>query len=780
MRATLKRADRFPTEGVIFVAGSQERKSNYTASLSRSQGREGWSIIFRHPVRRDEVTGKVGKRVRRGLGTRDEAEARRLVDQMNSMLADEAYWNVTARSAAEQRFDERVAEIFYHQMVPEETDFSAVRESFIPLPSSENSDYRRVLLLGTTGAGKTTLVRQVIGTDPAKERFPSVSTAKTTVADTEIVLADGDYRASITFVSRDEVREYLEECISAAVLAAYREAGDEEVLRRVLIHVNQRFRFNYVLGNGPTLDTDDLEDEDEEDEDFEEEEGISPSELGQIDLSTTNELLGWAVVELRQIAQRHGEHLRKELMLSEDSDEQTQQTLDELFEEQLDEILREDESFHSIVDHLMDEIEKRFDILDAGEVRRTRQGWPLSWHWETDDRAAFIKEVLRFSSNYAPLFGRLLAPLVNGIRVTGPFAPSWSFGPRPDLVLIDGEGLGHTPESSAGVSTKVIKQLDEVDAVLLVDNATQPMQAAPVAAMQAIVSSGSVSKLLVCFTHFDAVQGDNLPSASAKEEHVLASAENVLTGIGEELGTFAERALRRRLQEGCFFVGGIQERLKPSKRRTISQLSSMLNAIDTIVERPEPVEARPVYDRMNLVLAVRAAAENFHDAWLARLGLKVKAGVPKEHWTRVKALTRRLAGGKEDQYDTLKPVADLYTQLQNRIYSQVQSPVGWEGAEPDEVEQQQAFDEFADEVHRRLLVLAKRRLWDEHIQEWQEAYNLHGRGSTFVRAEIIAGDVYDKAAPIPEVVPSLDRNRFLHEVIGAVEEAAEKVGVVLR
>jgi hypothetical protein len=454
--------------------------------------------------------------------------------------------------------------------------------------------------------------------------------------------------------------------------------------------------------------------------------------------------------------------------------------LDEIFEEQLDELLREDEAFHSIADRLIDEIEERFDMLNVGEVQRTRQGWPLSWRWETDDREAFIKQVLRFSSNYAPLFGRLLTPLVNGIRVAGPFAPSWSFGPRPNLVLVDGEGLGHTPESSSGVSTKVIRQLDNIDAVLLVDNATQPMQAAPVAAMQAIVSSGNVAKLLVCFTHFDAVQGDNLPSASAKEEHVLASAENVLTGIGEELGAFAERALRRRLQEGRFFVGGIQERLKPSKKRTISQLSSLLVAIDTIGEQPAMVEARPVYDRMNLVLAVRAATENFHDAWLPRLGLTVKAGVQKEHWARVKALTRRLASHWQDEYANLRPVANLYKQLQDRISAQVQNPVGWEGVQPSEAEQQQVFDRFSNEVHRRLIDLATRRLWDERIEEWQEAYNLRGRGSTFVRAEMIAEDVYRRAAPIPEVVPSPDRNRFLHEVIEAVEEAAGETGVVLR
>jgi hypothetical protein len=42
-----------------------------------------------------------------------------------------------------------------------------------------------------------------------------------------------------------------------------------------------------------------------------------------------------------------------------------------------------------------------------------------------------------------------------------------------------------------------------VAAVLLVDNAAQPMQAAPVAALKGIAVSGNASKLHVIFTHFD-------------------------------------------------------------------------------------------------------------------------------------------------------------------------------------------------------------------------------------------------------------------------------------
>src|SRR5207249_2015128 len=82
--------------------------------------------------------------------------------------------------------------------------------------------------------GTATLVRQLIGTDPAGERFPSTSTARTSIADMEIVFSSGPFRAAVTFLPRDEVRDYLEESMSAAALAAYQGDPDIEVLRRLL------------------------------------------------------------------------------------------------------------------------------------------------------------------------------------------------------------------------------------------------------------------------------------------------------------------------------------------------------------------------------------------------------------------------------------------------------------------------------------------------------------------------------------------------------------------
>lgn len=749
----------------------------YAATLSRSQGRNAWAVIFRHPARIDLNTGKP-LRVRQGLGTPVEEEANELKDQLNQMLSAEEFWSLAARAEAEKRFHRRVVEIFYHGMEPEESDFNAIREAVIPLPASNDSEYRRTLLLGTTGAGKTTLLRQLIGTDPENERFPSTSTAKTTVHETEVLLASGSYKAVVTFFPMDEIREHLNECISEAVLSAYRGEDDSDVLRKLLMHVNQRFRFNYILGNGPAAYA--PEDEDDEDDTALEE----PEEVGAesaIDLEATNALLARTLATLRGIAKDQGILLKEELGAI---DEKDQRVVDELFEEELDRRLREDEQFHRISDDLIDEIEHRFSLLTEGNVRRSKQGWPQSWSWETDDRQAFIKAVTRFSSNLASRFGRLLTPLVNGVRVAGPFLPDWNNGLQPKLVLLDGEGLGHTPKSVAAISTSLTKRIEAADAIVLVDNAVQPMQAAPVAAMKEMITSGNARKVFLVFTHFDEVKGDNLPNARAKEQHILASAENVLASIGEELGPFAERALRLRLKDACFFVGGIDARLslaKKSQKRTIGQFQSLLAAIDSIVEKPVPGQAKPVYDRMNLVLAVKNAAESFHDAWWPRLGLAYKPGVSKEHWKRVWALSRRLGTpGWGDEYDNLKPVADLRKQLQDRLYVFLQNPLRWEVAEPtDDAEKQRVFDSLANALSAKILELVARRVRAERMADWQTAFNQSGRGSSFARATIIGKQIYDRAAPIPDMTPSPDRNAFLHEVATLVDGVCAEGGASL-
>ncbi|MGE5829042.1 MAG: hypothetical protein ACM30G_11890, partial [Micromonosporaceae bacterium] len=252
-------------------------------------------MIFRHPALLDLRTNKPGRRVRYGLGTRDEDHASRLVTQVNELLTDQRWWSPTARTAAADRFDPRVVEIFFDKLESADRDSQELRESLVPLPSTGR--YRRVLLLGTTGAGKTTLLRQLIGTDPVEERFPTTATGRTTVADTEVITDDGPYTAVVTFFGLDEVRDHLVDCVLRAVLAATRGDGRDEVQRVLLQHPDQRFRFNYVLGDGePRQVPDGLDDLLGEPADPV---GLGPGlampELGNIDLAATTGRISAAV-----------------------------------------------------------------------------------------------------------------------------------------------------------------------------------------------------------------------------------------------------------------------------------------------------------------------------------------------------------------------------------------------------------------------------------------------------------------------------------------------------
>ena len=753
----------------------------YTASKTRSQ-RAGWSVTFRHPAVANPETGKSGKRVRYGLGTREDEAADVLVAQLNELLADERWWAQAAQAQAANRFDGRVIDIFYGPMQPEATDSRRVRDDLLPLPGRADG-YRTVLLVGTTGAGKTTVLRQLIGTDPIEERFPTTATGRTTIADTEVVLDEGDFRAAVTFFSLDEVAHHLEDCVLQAVVAAYRQEPRDEVRRSLLRHRDERFRFNYVLGEGAP----------------QEGQATAPGlaafarfaqarpdsgmpELGTLDSDDAPGVVEALVDRVLALAARQVAEIESELGPAVTDDDA--RALADLVEEGLDTRLRDDDEVHNLTDSLLDEMRKRFDLIgDVGVLRRTRQGWPVSWAWSTPDRAAFIRHLRRFTSNSKLGFGRLLTPLVDGVRVAGPFGPTWHDGDPARLVLLDTEGLGHTVDTASSISTKLTRLVTEADAVVLVDNAEQPMQAAPATFLRALARTGHGAKLHVCFTHFDAVEGDNLPTPADRAVHVLSACEGILSKIGADLGAFAERPLRARVRDASFFLADCHRALDAdaaTDELSVFEFRRLLESLERSGERPTLADTRPVYDRTNLVVAVRDAVEGFHRHWDALLGRAVSPDVQKAHWATVKALSRRFAVMNEDEYKNLQPVANLQAWLQDQAWLMLQSPVDWTAGEPSVDDKQALYDELANRLSERLLDLAHQRLSAERHQQWLDAFLRSGPGSTRERAGIIAERIYATAAPIPQATPAPQQNEFLHQVIELVRTTAADLGVELR
>ncbi len=701
---------------------------------------------------------------------------------MNVILSDQSWWNAAKRKEAERRFSKPVVEAFYDEIQAGRDDPEALRESHIRLPNAEDG-FSRVLFVGTTGAGKTSLLRQLIGSDPDDDRFPSTAPAKTTIADIEVIQADGPFEAAVTFFSEFQTQANIEECVIDAALAIFEKASVDKVADRFLNHRDQKFRLSYLLGGWRREGVGDEQDEMSFDEADEakgfEDEGTLTNEDQAANRAALEEYISRVEQLQKSVVASLTDELGVDLRVSGPDREAAQQFIEENFEGRI----TQEEGFHELVQDILEDVRSRFDFVQAGELSRRRSGWPDLWLFKSEDRAEFIRHIRWFSSNYWPQFGRLLTPLVDGIRVRGPLFADFIAG-QPKVAFIDGQGLGHTPDSSASVSTRVTRRFGQVDVILLVDNAQQPMQAAPLSVLRAVASSGHHDKLAITFTHFDQIKGQSLPTFDEKRAHVMASVLNALSSLRDVLGVSVVNAIEHGLDSRCFMLGGVDRQLAKLPSRAADYMRGQLGALVQFFEKailppPEP-DARPIYDPTGIGFAVQEAVSKFQGPWLARLGMGTYEGFSKEHWARVKALNRRIAGELDDEYDTLRPVADLVTQLRESISRFLNTPITWTRKPADEQEEQASIAHIRKMVNTALHDLAVRRLVQTHLAEWRVAYDdFSGPGSTRLRAVAIHG-IYDSAAPLPDAVITAPSVTFLSEIRRIVTSAIESNGGKVR
>ena len=745
---------------------------SYTASKSPSKDRPGFTVSFRHPCRSDSK-GKPGLKVRRGLGTTDSVEADRLVAQMNELLTDESWWNASRYNDALKAFDQVVVEAFYDGLQAGVANPVTLRDGVIPLPGRAEG-YARVLFVGTTGAGKTSLLRHFIGSHPDRDRFPSTSTAKTTVSDIEVIPDDGPYRVAVTFFSEHAIRTNVEDCVIAACSAVWDAMGDDKVADKLLHHADQRFRLSYLLGAWKSAG--DAVEEDDWDFGGSDRQKVVPiiddnEAVPAADVAALQAKLVGYVDRVKSIAEAKARAIKTELLPDPSTSrlEDVQAAL-EIFQSEL----FEDETFRDLVLDIMEDIQLRFDRLEVGAFtkRSKTSRWPELWTYETADREDFLRQVRWFSSNYALAFGRLLTPLVDGIRVRGPLYPVFT-DRRAKVVYLDGQGLGHTPDSSSSVTTHVTQRFADVDTILLVDNAEQPVQAAAQAVLRAVAASGNYGKLAIAFTHFDQVDGLNLHGFAAKRAHVLASVYNYLARLREVLNGPIVTAMERTIDTQCFVLGGLGEASDKLPGGVRAQLGQLLDQFERSIAPPPLPDAKPSYDPSGLGFAVQRAADSFQRAWKFRLGFAHSAEVSAEHWTRVKALNRRIANELDVEYDSLRPVADFVGRITEEISNFLDHPVNWTRAPKDDMEAQESIAPIRQAVFRELHSLAVTRLLTEHLIDWRRGNDHKGKGSATRRAVDIRG-IYEIAAPVPGTVnsePALDFMKAVREIVRtAIEE----------
>ena len=745
---------------------------SFIAGKTRAN-RPGWSVTFRHPLRADS-RGKPGLKIRKGLGTSDDSTADAMVGQLNTLLADRSWWSIDRKTDAENQFDPKVVKIFFEGIEAGKVDSAEKRQALIPLPTMDDG-YSTVLFAGTTGAGKTTLLRHVIGAHHKKDRFPSTSTSRTTTADVEIVTTDDGvgFEAAVTFMPEHEVRAHIDECVEEACLAAVQGADDEKIAKSLLSHRENRFRLFYLLGSWSDPAEDEVEEDDFSfDDDVAEQDTIADDEVVDSDEARLNtEKLRAYVERIRQISDKVSASVSAEGGRYDDIEEPEARTA---WLESYGSALYGEDSFPQLSLDLLDAVEDRFKFIEIGEFNRSATEWPISWSYQSSERDDFIAAIRWFSSNHNQQFGRLLTPLVDGLRVKGPFSPLIPGAGNHKLVLIDGEGIGHTAKSASSISTRVTSRYQDVDMILIVDNAEQPLQTAPLEMLKSIGASGHSGKLAMAFTHFDLVDGANFGSFQQKKDHVLGAARDAIGQLKLSVGTTVAAQLERQIESGSYYLGGLDRDASKIPGGFKKQILELLDAMQLSGKPPEPIEVKPTYGSEGLEIALRDAVEGFQQPWKARLGLRYHDGISKEHWTRVKALARRFANAWSNEYDGLQPVADLVGRLQENISKWLESPASWSGSASEE-ERAEALNPIRNKVYAELHRLAEERIADLHKADWVGAFDHSGTGSSYRRAENI-DRIYSEAAPLMNAGMSEPARDFLSTLHGLVRSAIEESG----
>ena len=271
------------------------------------------------------------------------------------------------------------------------------------------------------------------------------------------------------------------------------------------------------------------------------------------------------------------------------------------------------------------------------------------------------------------------------------------------------------------------------------------------------------------------MKGDNLSTYTQKRNHVRASVGNAIASLRESLGAPVTEILERQLDSNDFYLGGLDKPTQKIAPGFVRDIKYLLDRMQKSAEPSEPIDLAPVYNIVRLELALRDASDGFVAPWRGRLGLEYREGTGKEHWTRVKALCRRIANLWDNEYNGLRPVADLVRQLQTSISLWLDNPSTWTKEETDKDKRQAVINPIRQRVFVGIHQLAERRLITTNRSGWWTAFGFSGLGSSFDRAREM-DRIYKSAAPPITSLTDPPAQRYLDEVIQIVRDAVEDAG----
>ncbi|MCF5856037.1 hypothetical protein K3H44_12195 [Aeromonas veronii] len=525
----------------------------------------------------------------------------------------------------------------------------------------------KLYLLGDTGAGKTTIVRRILGTD--KLKFPSVQQKRTTVAVTEYVLSkDLPYRATYLFKSRQLIANLVAEILEIAIENAYSHFRKDTISKDGVTEdleetPDERFRLRYIL----TLD--------------------QREELA-VEIIEFMPALDATVKKLTAELQSCDEELGVVVALALDNHK-------------------------DVINALNAEILRLIEVKVAEVCNGHRlYSDPEFYQHSSNDLNAFVDGAKLLLSSTKDS----ISPVVEYARLQGNLLAPW-LPSDVELVLIDGEGIGHDTREASRLSPRHLDYFHFADAIGLVEECKKPFASGGKSAIEGIVRNGYAEKFHLIFTKLDEVEvGEN--EEPSREDQIravrkgLTNVKHALKDDGAELDIGADR---------FYYLAHMNSATMDSD--SVSDVARLLASINAKFSEAKPQFVQPIYDYEMLSSYLSKSADSFLSKWNIILHAK--------HWQTIKAFNRRMCW-EEDGFRDMEPIADFHAEVTRELEYFISHPSSWvEAATPSM--QERSIANVKQEFSKHLLTFARVVILKTHSPHWGTAMSLSGMGSTTLR-----------------------------------------------
>ena len=386
--------------------------------------------------------------------------------------------------------------------------FQQIQEILPPLP-----EIKRIYLLGSTGAGKTSIVRNIIGTSALN--FPTTTQTRTTLATTEYVIKSKlPFKTTIILKQKTDVLDAIEELIQDTIQKALenkRLTDIDYITEKLQESADERFRLRYMV-NDDSLRS-----------------------------HATN--ISENIIPLLE-----GKSLDDETLFSNNDVEP---------------------KITHLINSILKEIEDNFSKVCSDNNYMLFSDEPY-YIENIIDKARFIQRNKELLKNE---FGSI-SLLVEYVRIEGDLLADWLDNTL-EFVLIDGEGIAHSlQEKRDTLSTRHYDYFDFCNQILLVEKADDPFISGGQAAIEAILLNGYKNKFKLIFSKIDKIENTDKNSflkkrlenlkAALKDKKITLELENKdsykLDNLNEnKTSDYSKSQIKKLLKninesEGCDFI----------------------------------------------------------------------------------------------------------------------------------------------------------------------------------------------------------------------------------